>query len=89
MVDVADVAAWLDAELDAERYRAEARAAGCDTYLTGEGSMYTRLFAREVGMNLILAGHVETEAPGIHALARRTASRFSLPGVALSEAQSG
>jgi putative NIF3 family GTP cyclohydrolase 1 type 2 len=70
---------WLD----------EARAAGCDTYLTGEGSMYTRLFAREVGMNLILAGHVATEAPGIHALARRTASRFQLPSVALSEPHIG
>jgi dinuclear metal center YbgI/SA1388 family protein len=70
---------WLD----------EARAEGCDTYLTGEGSMYTRLFAREMGINLILAGHVATEAPGIHALGRRTASQFQLPGVALPEAHIG
>jgi putative NIF3 family GTP cyclohydrolase 1 type 2 len=70
---------WLD----------EARASGCDTYLTGEGSMYTRLFAREIGMNLVLAGHVATEAPGIHALRQRTASHFELPGVALSEARIG
>jgi dinuclear metal center YbgI/SA1388 family protein len=70
---------WLD----------DARAAGCDTYLTGEGSMYTRLFAREMGINLILAGHVATEAPGIHALRERTASHFGLPGLALSEALIG
>lgn len=70
---------WLD----------EARATGCDTYLTGEGSMFTRLFAREVGINLILAGHVATEAPGIHALRLRTASHFELPGVALAEALIG
>jgi putative NIF3 family GTP cyclohydrolase 1 type 2 len=63
----------------------EARAAGCDTYLTGEGSMYTRLFAREAGINLILAGHVATEAPGIHALRVRTSAQFELPGVALPE----
>jgi dinuclear metal center YbgI/SA1388 family protein len=70
---------WLD----------EARALGCDTYLTGEGSMYTRLFAREMGINLILAGHVATEAPGIRALAERTASHFQLPSVALSEEHIG
>jgi len=67
----------------------EAHAAGCDTFLTGEGSMFTRVFAREMGINLILAGHVATEAPGIHALRVRTASHFELPGVALSEALIG
>jgi putative NIF3 family GTP cyclohydrolase 1 type 2 len=57
--------------------------------VTGEGSMYTRLFAREAGINLILAGHVATEAPGIHALRVRVETKFWLPGVALAEARIG
>ncbi len=59
---------WLD----------QARTLGCDTYLTGEGSMFTRLFAREANMNLILAGHYRTEAPGIRTLAERCAEHFAL-----------
>jgi putative NIF3 family GTP cyclohydrolase 1 type 2 len=62
---------------------------GCDTYITGEGSMYTRLYARERGINLILAGHDLTEAPGIHALAERTANHFGIPSVALEEPHIG
>ena len=57
----------------------EARRLGCDTYLTGEGSMFTRLFARETGVNLVLGGHWATEAPGIKALAQRAAQHFRLP----------
>ena len=57
----------------------EARRLGCDTYLTGEGSMFTRLFARETGMNLVLGTHWATEAPGIKALAQRVAEHFRLP----------
>ena len=60
---------WLD----------EARQLGCDTYLTGEGNMYTKLFARETDMNLILGTHYATEAPGIQALAERVATAFSVP----------
>lgn len=56
----------------------EARSLGCDTYLTGEGAMYTKLFARENGMNLILATHYATEAPGIQALAQRVAGHFGI-----------
>jgi putative NIF3 family GTP cyclohydrolase 1 type 2 len=60
---------WLD----------EARRAGADTYLTGEGSMYTRMFARETGMNLIFGTHHATEAPGIKALGERIAAETQLP----------
>ena len=56
----------------------EALGLGCDTYLTGEGSMYTRLYAKEAGINLILGGHDLTERPGIEALGRRTAERFAI-----------
>ncbi len=57
----------------------EARSLGCDTYLTGEGAMYTKLFAREVGLNLILGTHYGTETPGIKTLAERASDHFQLP----------
>ena len=56
----------------------EAVGLGCDTYLTGEGSMYTRLYAKEAGINLILGGHDLTERPGIEALGERTAAQFGI-----------
>lgn len=60
-------------------YLAEAQALDCDTYLTGEGTMYTKLFAREIGMNLIIATHYATETLGIRALADHAAGHFQLP----------
>lgn len=57
----------------------EARALGCDTYLTGEGSMYTKLYAREVGINLVFGTHYATESPGPKALAEHLAGHFGLP----------
>lgn len=56
-----------------------AAALGCDTYVTGEGSMFTRLFARERGMNLIFGTHYATEAPGIRALGERVAEHAGIP----------
>ncbi len=56
-----------------------ARQAGCDTYITGEGSMFTRLFAREVGMNLVFGTHQATEAPGIRALGERLSDHAQVP----------
>ena len=57
----------------------EALQAGCDTYVTGEGSMYTRMFARETGMNLIFGTHHATEAPGIKALGERISTEAAIP----------
>ena len=67
----------------------EAISLGCDTYLTGEGSMYTRLYAKEAGVNLVLGGHDLTERPGIEALGRRTAARFGLEHRFLEEPHIG
>lgn len=63
----------------------EAQDLGCDTYLTGEGSMYTRLFAHEARMNLVMGGHYRTEAPGIHALATWAAERHGLDWIAIED----
>lgn len=70
----------------ATSYLAAALDAGCDTFVTGEGSLYTELFAREVGLTLVYASHAATEFPGICSLAAGTAHAFGLPWVALPEA---
>jgi dinuclear metal center YbgI/SA1388 family protein len=54
-------------------WMAQARAVGCDTFLTGETNMFGILFAKEVGMNLVVAGHYATETPGVMALSARIA----------------
>ncbi|HEX5180293.1 MAG TPA: Nif3-like dinuclear metal center hexameric protein [Gemmatimonadaceae bacterium] len=46
-------------------YLAQAMALGCDTFFTGEGSLYTELFAREQRLSLVLASHNATEFPGV------------------------
>lgn len=56
-----------------------ARKLGADTYITGEGSMFTRLFAKECGMNLVFGTHQATEAPGIRALGERLAAHSGMP----------
>ena len=43
--------------------------AGLDTLVTGEADYPTEVKAREIGLNLILAGHPETETLGPRALA--------------------
>jgi len=62
-----------------------ARGMGADTYVTGEGSMFTRLYAREVGMNLILATHQATEAPGIKSLGRLISEEAQIPWEFIAE----
>jgi dinuclear metal center YbgI/SA1388 family protein len=52
---------------------AQAQALGCDTFLTGETNMFGILFAKEVGLNLVVAGHYATETPGMMALSARIA----------------
>lgn len=64
----------------------QAREAGCDTYLSGEGTLFTELFARETGMSLVLASHHATEFPGICALAERAAGELGIPWTPLPEA---
>lgn len=56
-----------------------ARRLGCDTYLTGEGSMFTRMFARETGMNLLFGTHHATETPGIRALGEQLSAHAQIP----------
>lgn len=54
-------------------WMSRAQSLGCDTFLTGEAGMFGILFAREAGLNLVLAGHYATEAPAVMTLAARLA----------------
>ena len=45
--------------------------AGVDTLITGEADYPTEVKARELGINLILGGHRETEVFGVQNLAAR------------------
>ena len=49
----------------------QVKEAGLDTLITGEADYPTEVKARELGMNLILAGHAETETFGVRALAEK------------------
>jgi dinuclear metal center YbgI/SA1388 family protein len=57
---------------------AQAREAGIDTFITGEGPHHSYFDAMEGGLNLIYAGHYATETLGVQALASHLAERFEL-----------
>ena len=58
---------------------AQARDAGIDTYVTGEGSHHTYFDAEEFGLNVLYAGHYATETVGVKALAAHVSERFGVP----------
>jgi len=60
-------------------YVEEARAAGCDTLITGEGMHHTHFDAMEAGVNVLFAGHYATEQVGVQALAQRLSGQFGIP----------
>jgi len=57
----------------------EARDAGIDTFITGEGPHHTFFDAEEWGLNLIYAGHYATETVGVKALGEHLERQFGLP----------
>ncbi len=57
----------------------QAVAAGCDTFITGEGAAHTYFDAIEGGINVLYAGHYATETVGVIALAEHLGRRFGLP----------
>jgi len=57
----------------------QARNAGADLYLTGEGPHHTHFDAEEWGLNVVYAGHYATETVGVQALARHLGEKFGLP----------
>ena len=57
----------------------QARDAGCDTFITGEGAAHTYFDAMEGGINVLYAGHYATETLGVKALAAHLSTAFNLP----------
>ena len=64
---------------------ADAAAAGCDTFVTADVKYNQFWDAKELGLNLIDAGHFATENPVIPALARKIAANFPEIQVKISE----
>ncbi len=58
---------------------AAARDAGCDTFVTGEGTHHTWFDAMEGGINVLYGGHYATETLGVKALAEKLGGSFGLP----------
>ncbi len=58
---------------------AQARDAGLDTFITGEGAHHTWFDADELGINAYYAGHYATETLGVQALASHLSDQFDLP----------
>jgi dinuclear metal center YbgI/SA1388 family protein len=52
---------------------------GIDTFITGEAPHWASVAAAELGVNLFLGGHYETETFGVKALAAHLHERFDLP----------
>jgi putative NIF3 family GTP cyclohydrolase 1 type 2 len=66
-------------------YVREAAARGADTYVTGEITMYTRMYAKERKINLVAGTHYATETFGVRALARLVEERFGIPWAFVAE----
>ena len=66
----------------------EALSRRIDTFVTGESSHTAYHFARELGVNLVFAGHYASETPGLRALAEHLERRLGLETVFL-EAPTG
>jgi dinuclear metal center YbgI/SA1388 family protein len=52
---------------------------GVDTFMTGEAPHWAAVAARDLKINLIVAGHYATETFGVRALASHLGERFSIP----------
>jgi dinuclear metal center YbgI/SA1388 family protein len=59
-------------------YVQEAASRGADTYVTGEITMYTRMYAKERKINLVAGSHYATETFGVRALAQLVEDRFGI-----------
>jgi len=55
------------------------KAAGVDTFLTGEGPHWSYTLAEELGINVMYGGHYATETFGVKALAAHLSEKFGVP----------
>ena len=64
---------------------ADAKAAGCNTLITGDADHHDFLDAAQMGVHIFAVGHYETEIPMIYKLAMMLENRFLEEEVALRE----
>ena len=57
----------------------QARDAGIDTFVTGEGGHHAYFDAEEWGVNVVYGGHYATETFGVKALAAHIEKKFGIP----------
>lgn len=62
----------------------EVRAAGIDTFITGEGPHWSFPYADEIGLKVIFAGHYATETSGVQRLGSVVGDEFGLPSSFIS-----
>ena len=65
----------------AGEFAVEAKAHGCDVYVTGEASWGEQIAAENVGMKMVCAGHYATETFGVQALSRALARALGVKTV--------
>ena len=70
----------------AGEFAEEAKNLGCDLYVTGEASWGDVIAAENCGMEMICAGHYETEVFGVRALAQAMKKALKLRTIDLTEA---
>lgn len=63
----------------------EAKALGCEVYVTGEADWGEKIAAENVGMAMICAGHYATETFGVSSLAKAVKRLFKLEVVDLTK----
>ena len=68
----------------AGEFAEEAKALGCDLYVTGEASWGDVIAAENVGMKMVCAGHYETEVFGVRAVAKAMAKALRVKTVDLT-----
>ena len=65
----------------AGEFAVEAKAHGCDVYVTGEASWGEQIAEENVGMKMVCAGHYATETFGVQALSRALARALGVKTV--------
>ena len=58
---------------------------GCDTYITGEYTLYAQQYAKLIGINLLVGSHTNTEILGVHELVSRLSADTDIEYVRLAE----
>lgn len=69
----------------AGEFAEEAKALGCDLYVTGEASWGDVIAAENVGMEMVCAGHYETEVFGVRAVAKAMVKALRVKTVDLTQ----